>query len=254
MPRKALCHSASSRDHAVWVPAFAGTTWTETPTIAFVLMTNRKRGGSLSQNIKHMGGVACQTQRSQLVLLKRPIAPRRNRSMSPWSAPDLPAFISCTSYARPASPLSWSKRPATSAAPGTGTAIPARAATSETIDYGYYVRSGTAAERVAMVGAIRHASRKPALSRLRRRPLRSPPRHPLRHRSRRRIGMRPRTLAADDGQWRRHILPLSNHRDRLPLRADAAADRGRRRFQGRDPSTPRAGRRSRSISPASASP
>ena len=33
-------------------------------------MTNRTRGSSLAQNIKHTGGIACQTQRSQHVLLK----------------------------------------------------------------------------------------------------------------------------------------------------------------------------------------
>ena len=57
-------------------------------------MTNCTHGSSLSKIIKHMGGVACQTQRSQHVLLRQPTAVRRNRSMSWWSAPGSPASTS----------------------------------------------------------------------------------------------------------------------------------------------------------------
>ena len=81
---------------------------------------------------------------------------------------------------------------------------------------------------------------------------------------RRDIQFRSRVTAAhydeDDAKLGHHAggrqplqLALPDHRDRTAVDADPAADRGRDRFQGRSPSTPRDGRRSRWISPASAS-
>ncbi len=91
-------------------------------------MTNRVRGGSLQQNKMH-GRMACLTQRLQHLLGEPPAAVRRNRSTSRWSAPGLPACIFCIGCARPASRQCCWRRPATSAAPGTGTDIPAHAVT-----------------------------------------------------------------------------------------------------------------------------
>ena len=57
-------------------------------------------------------------------------------------------------------------------------------------------------------------------------------------------------------RWRTaaaHSRALPDHRDRPALGADHAAHRGRRQLSRASPSTPRAGRRSRSTSPASAS-
>ena len=76
-----------------------------------------------------MGGVTCRTRWSNQLLRKQQVTVQRNRLTSRWWARGLPASIFCIGCARPASPQWCSTRPATSAAPGTGTAIPARAAT-----------------------------------------------------------------------------------------------------------------------------
>ena len=87
---------------------------------------------------------------------------------------------------------------------------------------------------VAMVGEVRHPARDPALSRLRRRPLRPAARHPLRHAGH--VGALERgdpTLAARDQRRPLGILPLLHHGERLPVRAQAAGDRRRRGLRGR---------------------
>ena len=60
------------------------------------------------------------------------------------------------------------------------------------------------------------------------------------------------TITLEDGS--RVSQPLPDHRDRPVVDADAAAHRGARRVSRANPSTPRDGRMSRSISRASASP
>ena len=59
------------------------------------------------------------------------------------------------------------------------------------------------------------------------------------------------TITLEDGS--RFRTPLPDHRHRPAVHPHPAAHRGARQFQGRSPSTPRDGRMSRSISPASAS-
>ena len=86
-----------------------------------------------------------------------------------------------------------------------------------------------------MVGEIRDPAGNPALSRFRRRPLRSAARHPLSHPDHGGdLGSGRGTLAARHRQWRGDILPPLHHGDRLPLRAQAPGDRGRQGLQGRD--------------------
>ncbi|MEZ0101299.1 hypothetical protein ABIF25_004881 [Bradyrhizobium elkanii] len=74
--------------------------------------------------------MACQTQQLQHALQTPRRAEPRSRSTLRWSAPASPDFTCCIGCARRASRRLRSKRAPTSAAPGTGIAIPAPAATS----------------------------------------------------------------------------------------------------------------------------
>ena len=124
----------------------------------------------------------------------------------------------------------------------------------QTIDYSYTLRS-RAGERVDLVGEIRHPARDPALSQLRRRPLRPAARHPLRHQGHGgEVGRRDATLAARAPTDGADVsLPLLHHGHRLPLGAQAAGDRRRRARSRARSISPAAGRMRASTSPASGS-
>ena len=116
-----------------------------------------------------------------------------------------------------------------------------------------HVRSGSG-ERVEMVGEIRNPARNPALSRLRRRPLRSAARHPLSHqghggdigiRARNAGGSRPTTARAYPAattSWPPAVSPRPSRRRSMASRTSRARS-----------ISPVAGRMTRSSSPASAS-
>ena len=197
-------------------------------------MTNRTRGSSLAQNIKRTGGVACQTQRSQHVLLNRQAAVRRNRSTSPWWAPDLPASISCIACARPASRAVVLEEAGDVGGTWYWNRYPGARCDIQTIDYSYTFdpelesawqwseKYATQPEILRYLGFV--ADRYDLQAR---HPLSAP-------RSRRRTGIEASgALAACDRQRRDRILPLLHHGHRLPLRAKAAGDRWRQGLQGR---------------------
>ena len=145
-------------------------------------------------------------------------------------------------------------RPATtSAAPGTGTAIPARAATSRA--WTTPTRSPTSCSRSGTwTRALRRAAGDPALPQPRRRPLRPAPRHPVQHARHRRAlrrGGEPLDRSSTD-TGRARLRAVLHHGDRLPL---GAADRPTSRASRRSRAsgiTPAAGRTRASTSPASA--
>ena len=108
---------------------------------------------------------------------------------------------------------------------------------------------------MGLVGAFCRPAGNAALSQSRRRQVRSAPRYPVSqpgHGGDLRGGDAELDRHARGRQPIPHALP--DHRDRPAVDPHPAAHRGARQFQGRSPSTPRDGRTSRSISPASASP
>ena len=107
---------------------------------------------------------------------------------------------------------------------------------------------------MGLVGAFRRPAGNAALSQSRRRQVRPAPRHQFRSRVTAAVYERGHAELDHHAGGRQPIQrALPDHRDRSALDPHPAADRGARRFRA-SPSTPRDGRRSRWISPASASP
>ena len=180
---------------------------------------------------------------------------RLARSTWWWWGPASPGCTCSTGCARWASPPSCSRPATTSAAPGTGTATRAPAATS---------RPSTTRtrfdpeleQRVDVVGEVRHPAGDPPLPAARRRQARPAPRHPVLDPGRARPrGTRPRRRwhVAHRAPGDDHHLPLLRDGHRLPVGAEDARHRRRRPLPAATCTSPAAGRTRASTSPASGS-